>query len=593
MTALFRFAPGVVLGDERSIAGNTRDSDVRLKHLGFLDTARRPQELEATLRGRAMGLSLEGEPLLETWHEEPTPDHWHSLVMERVPPAAARVLVVARAPWTWGKVLHAWGKQEVVGWALPGGDARADELDAVFGGPFSRAELPYPDGYFDAVLLAEGKVALADVRPLLSEKGCVCVALPATEWTLDTVRALAEGWSIARLEGARHRNALTHYILVACTREELVAGLYDVPMPTLSACLIVKNEEKVLVRCLESVRGVADEIIVVDTGSTDRTVEIARKFGAKVYHAEWTHDFAAARNVSLSKATGDWILVLDADEVLDPASAPMLKKVLLSGNVPGRIRMYYLREINYLMKGDLAQESSEHQNMRLFPNRPDIRYVGRIHEQVKYIGRDPEAWKTMSPGAPEPDDGTLIERFTTPLLLHHYGYISEEWDRKDRDARNLALLQKAIVETPDDPFTHFNLGCHLAHMNEPEPGCAPSIAHWSSSATARPAMRRSAISWPARCCLSWAGPLRDSPTPGRRCAVFPISRTRITRPAACWPRWTAARKRAPPLPAPSPAAARCRATWAPRMPARPPGNRTWSWASWKCTPAAGTARWII
>ncbi len=85
---------------------------------------------------------------------------------------------------------------------------------------------------------------------------------------------------------------------------------------TLSLCMIVKNEEENIGRCLASVKPVVDEMIVVDTGSTDRTIDIAKAFGAQVYDFEWTNNFAEARNFSLSKAAGDWILVLDADEVI-------------------------------------------------------------------------------------------------------------------------------------------------------------------------------------------------------------------------------------------------------------------------------------
>ena len=95
----------------------------------------------------------------------------------------------------------------------------------------------------------------------------------------------------------------------------------SIPRQTLSLCMIVKNEEANLGRCLESVKGVADEIIIVDTGSTDRTVEIARQHGAKIVSHQWDDDFAVARNVSLRAATSDWILVLDADEALDEEDA--------------------------------------------------------------------------------------------------------------------------------------------------------------------------------------------------------------------------------------------------------------------------------
>ena len=87
-------------------------------------------------------------------------------------------------------------------------------------------------------------------------------------------------------------------------------------MKTLSLCMITKNEEKNLSRCLDSIKDIVDEIIIVDTGSTDKTVEIAKSYGAHIYHYDWNNDFSKARNVSLQKATKDWILVLDADEVL-------------------------------------------------------------------------------------------------------------------------------------------------------------------------------------------------------------------------------------------------------------------------------------
>src|SRR5690348_3827247 len=86
---------------------------------------------------------------------------------------------------------------------------------------------------------------------------------------------------------------------------------------TISLCMIVKNEEKYLERCLKSVEGVVDEIIIVDTGSTDQTTEIAEKFGAKILRYQWNDDFSSARNYSLKNAKCDWILILDADEELD------------------------------------------------------------------------------------------------------------------------------------------------------------------------------------------------------------------------------------------------------------------------------------
>jgi glycosyltransferase involved in cell wall biosynthesis len=99
-------------------------------------------------------------------------------------------------------------------------------------------------------------------------------------------------------------------------------------MARVSLCLIAKDEERLLPGCLESVRGVADEIVLVDTGSTDRTRELARAAGAKVLERPWDDDFAAPRNLAAAHATGDWILPLDADERLAPGSGPALRRAL-------------------------------------------------------------------------------------------------------------------------------------------------------------------------------------------------------------------------------------------------------------------------
>ncbi|MCR4292358.1 MAG: glycosyltransferase family 2 protein, partial [Candidatus Kuenenia sp.] len=99
-------------------------------------------------------------------------------------------------------------------------------------------------------------------------------------------------------------------------------------MVKLSACLIVKNESGILPRCLESIQSFVDEIIIVDTGSTDNTVEIALRYKAKVHHFQWRNDFSAARNESLQHANGDWILYIDADEIIDEANALKIRSLI-------------------------------------------------------------------------------------------------------------------------------------------------------------------------------------------------------------------------------------------------------------------------
>ena len=148
------------------------------------------------------------------------------------------------------------------------------------------------------------------------------------------------------------------------------------PVESLSLCLIVKNEERALSRCLDSVIGLASEIIIVDTGSTDATRDIAASYGAKVSAFDFSFvDFAAARNQALARASGKWILALDADEILDPASAPLILQLIAGDGNDG----YYFQRLN--RQTDPARSITDYV-IRLFPNRPAYRYRGRVHETI-------------------------------------------------------------------------------------------------------------------------------------------------------------------------------------------------------------------
>ncbi len=149
------------------------------------------------------------------------------------------------------------------------------------------------------------------------------------------------------------------------------------PMPNaLSVCMIVKNEERNLARCLDSVRGLAGELIVVDTGSTDETPRIAARYGAEVIPFDFTIvDFAAARNHAIARASGRWILMLDADETLDRASAPTIERLIALDENAG----YFLERHNH--SSDSESPFTDYV-VRLFPNRPNHRYRGRVHETI-------------------------------------------------------------------------------------------------------------------------------------------------------------------------------------------------------------------
>jgi glycosyltransferase involved in cell wall biosynthesis len=149
----------------------------------------------------------------------------------------------------------------------------------------------------------------------------------------------------------------------------------------LSLCMIVKDEERNLPRCLDSVRGLAGECIVVDTGSTDRTPSIAAGFGAEVIPYDFKPvNFATARNHAIARACGRWILMLDADETLDPASAPAIEELVALDRNAG----YFLERHNHSSNstGSVSSNPTTDYVVRLFPNRPEIRYRGRVHETV-------------------------------------------------------------------------------------------------------------------------------------------------------------------------------------------------------------------
>jgi glycosyltransferase involved in cell wall biosynthesis len=211
---------------------------------------------------------------------------------------------------------------------------------------------------------------------------------------------------------------------------------------TLSLCMIVKDEEEMLPRCLAAVKPAVDEMIVVDTGSSDRTVEIAESFGARVIHHEWNGSFSDARNVSLEAATGDWVIYLDADEVLVDEDAAGLRALT------GRVwrEAFSLVETNYT--GDIEDGTAmTHNALRIFRNRPEYRFKGRLHEQMAYAL-----------------PGYLSERLEyTQLRIEHYGYLGVVRDSKDKSRRNLELLERQVAEGMESAFQSFNLGSeHLA-----------------------------------------------------------------------------------------------------------------------------------
>ena len=203
----------------------------------------------------------------------------------------------------------------------------------------------------------------------------------------------------------------------------------------MSLCLIVKNEEDNLPGCLGSAADLVDEVIVVDTGSTDATKEIARRYGAKVFDFPWCDSFAAARNESLRHATGDWVFWMDADDRLDEDNRGKLR-ALFAGL--GHDNAAYVMKC--LCVPDANGTSTVVDHVRLFRNRPDVRWTYRVHEQILPAVRRAGGEVRWS-----------------DVVIRHTGY-QDPALRSRKLERDLRILRMEDAERPGDPFTLFNFG---------------------------------------------------------------------------------------------------------------------------------------
>jgi tetratricopeptide (TPR) repeat protein len=198
----------------------------------------------------------------------------------------------------------------------------------------------------------------------------------------------------------------------------------------LSLALIARNEARCLARCLGSIRDTVNEIVLVDTGSTDETTRIAEGFGARVAHFAWVDDFSAARNHALELTTGDWILVLDADEFASPQLAAEILGFCRGNPAIGRLRIVS----EFRRKGQTMRSSSF--ISRLFPR--GARFEGRIHEQI------------ISP----------LPRVNLRGELWHDGYL-----QPGKSERNLTLLQREVEKTPADAYLLYQVALEYTSLD--------------------------------------------------------------------------------------------------------------------------------
>ena len=199
--------------------------------------------------------------------------------------------------------------------------------------------------------------------------------------------------------------------------------------------MIVKNEEEILYKCLDSAKNIAQEIVVVDTGSIDKTKEIALQYTDKVYDFSWCNDFSKARNFSISKASNDWILILDADEVITEFDVKDIENFCNknNNNIIGRLKI-----INKYEDEQGSKKYIERVN-RIF-NKNYFTYAGIIHEQIVLKSKEKYSIQNIN------------------LVVEHIGYSKEVLNRTNKIERNIELLKKSIERDSKDPYLHYQLG---------------------------------------------------------------------------------------------------------------------------------------
>lgn len=246
--------------------------------------------------------------------------------------------------------------------------------------------------------------------------------------------------------------------------------------PRVSLIMIVRNEERNLADCLDSVKELFDEIVVVDTGSTDGTRAIATHFGARVFDFPWIDDFSAARNEALRHAHGDWIFWLDADDRVDEVNRRKLQTLFAS---LGQETIAYQVKVVSQSAGETGTATVLDQ-LRLFPRHPDVAWRGRIHEQI---------WPALE------RIGAKIQ--AADVIVQHVGY-RDAAERRRKLARDLNLLQIEVAAHPFDALMLFHLGWTW-HLLGDARQALPILYRCLQSATPEQAIVRKAYILVVRC----------------------------------------------------------------------------------------------
>lgn len=214
----------------------------------------------------------------------------------------------------------------------------------------------------------------------------------------------------------------------------------------ISICMIAKNEEHFLEECLKRIKPYGMEIIITDTGSTDRTKEIAQKYADKVFDFEWINDFSAARNFCAEHASNNWIISLDCDEYVESIDVKSLrilmqKKPRYAGNI--RMKM--------LVRDDNDELQYITEEVTRMYNRNYYHFDGAIHEQVI-----PFEWRAF-----DENNNPVLQCFLMTIDVVHQGYAQSRESMMEKQIRNMGIIEKALKETPDDPYLCFQMGQSL------------------------------------------------------------------------------------------------------------------------------------
>lgn len=214
----------------------------------------------------------------------------------------------------------------------------------------------------------------------------------------------------------------------------------------LSLCMIVKNEAENLPRCLDSIKHAVDEIVMLDTGSIDNTIDIARSYGARVAEFKWQDDFAEARNEALKQVTGDWVLVLDADEVLTTPVVPLLKQLMNRKEA---------LVINLVRHEIGATQSPYSLVSRLFRRHPTIQFSRPYHAMIddsvaKLLQKEPD-WQVLN---------------CADVAILHYGYAPGTIASRDKLKTAKSMMEGAWRANPEDPYVCSKLGALYVQMDD-------------------------------------------------------------------------------------------------------------------------------